>query len=170
MAAYDACKGYECDIYAMECVPALRALLAETAGLRDAIEIEREGQRSMARALAEINRLSRLDVAVNLAEPAPACGSVSTVRSDDPPAAPLPTCANCGSNLIAPAPPAASDEVREAAEAFRVAAEAWGNCTCNAPDECDHLLRKRETAADLAYLTVAWLDAALSRPAAKGGE
>lgn len=82
----------------------LRALLAESAGLRDAIEIEREGQRSMARALAEINRLSRLDVAVNLAEPAPACGSVSTVRSDDPPAAPLPTCANCGSNLVHPQP------------------------------------------------------------------
>lgn len=70
----------------------------------------------------------------------------------------------------APAPSPARDEVREAAEAFRVAAEAWGNCTCNAPDECDHLLRKRETAADLAYLTVAWLDAALSRPAAKGGD
>lgn len=78
-----------------------------------------------------------------LAEPAPACGSVSTVRSDDPPAAPLPTCANCGSNFITtpaphdatehpcgcyapdgdhchrhPAPPAA-DEVREAAERLR---------------------------------------------------
>ena len=97
------------------------------------------------------------------------CGSISAVRSDATPAQPLPTCANCGSNLIEPAPPPARDEVREAAEAFRVAAEAWGNCTCNAPDECDHLLRKRETAADLAYLTVAWLDAALSRPAAKGG-
>lgn len=35
--------------------------------LRDSIEIEREGQRSMARALAEINRLSRLDVAIALA-------------------------------------------------------------------------------------------------------
>ena len=58
------------------CIEALRALLAEPAGLRDAIEIEREGQRSMARALAEINRLSRLDVAVNLAEPAPAPDAV----------------------------------------------------------------------------------------------
>ena len=32
-----------------------------------------------------------------------ACGSISTVRSDATPAQPLPTCANCGSNLIAPA-------------------------------------------------------------------
>ena len=55
---------------------ALRALLAagpaagerkEIERLRDSIEIEREGQRSMARALAEINRLSRLDVAIALA-------------------------------------------------------------------------------------------------------
>jgi len=44
------------------------------------------------------------------------CGSISTVRSDATPAQPLPTCANCGSNLIAPVPSPARDEVREAAE------------------------------------------------------
>lgn len=43
------------------------ALRAENERLREAIEIEREGQRSMARALAEIHRLSRLDVAIALA-------------------------------------------------------------------------------------------------------
>ena len=42
------------------------ALRAENERLRTATEIEREGQRSMARALSEINRLSRLDVAVHL--------------------------------------------------------------------------------------------------------
>ena len=47
------------------------ALRAENERLRDMIEIEREGQRSMARALAEINRLSRIDVAINLAEARP---------------------------------------------------------------------------------------------------
>lgn len=46
-------------------------------------------------------------------------GSTSTVRSDATPAQPLPTCANCGSNLIAPAPSPARDEVREAAERLR---------------------------------------------------
>ena len=44
----------------------LEALRAENERLRTATEIEREGQRSMARALSEINRLSRLDVAVHL--------------------------------------------------------------------------------------------------------
>ena len=44
----------------------LEALRAENERLRTAVEIEREGQRSMARALSEINRLSRLDVAVHL--------------------------------------------------------------------------------------------------------
>lgn len=48
---------------------ALTDLLAEHASLRNAIEIEREGQRSMAYALAEINRLSRLSVAINLVAP-----------------------------------------------------------------------------------------------------
>ena len=47
------------------------------------------------------------------------CGSISAVRSDATPAQPLPTCANCGSNLIAPAPSPARDEVREAAERLR---------------------------------------------------
>ena len=47
----------------------LAALRAENERLRTATEIEREGQRSMARALSEINRLSRLDVAINLARP-----------------------------------------------------------------------------------------------------
>ena len=42
------------------------SLRAENERLRTATEIEREGQRSMARALSEINRLSRLDVAVHL--------------------------------------------------------------------------------------------------------
>lgn len=46
---------------------------------------------------------------------APVSGSVSTVRSDDPPAKPLPTCGNCGSNFITPAP----DAVAEAAELLR---------------------------------------------------
>ena len=45
------------------------ALRAENERLKDMIEIEREGQRSMARALSEINRLSRLDVAIALAAP-----------------------------------------------------------------------------------------------------
>lgn len=39
-----------------------------------------------------------------LAATATARGSVSTVRSDDPPAKPLPTCGNCGSNFITPVP------------------------------------------------------------------
>lgn len=51
-----------------------------------------------------------------LAEPDPPCGSTSTVRSDDPPAQPLPTCVNCGSNFITPSP---SSAVREAAERLR---------------------------------------------------
>lgn len=46
------------------------ALRAEVERLKEAIEIEREGQRSMARAMNEINRLSRLDVAINLTAPA----------------------------------------------------------------------------------------------------
>ena len=48
----------------------LDALRAEVERLKEAIEIEREGQRSMARAMNEINRLSRLDVAINLSGPA----------------------------------------------------------------------------------------------------
>ena len=58
-----------------------------------------------------------------------ACGSISAVRSDATPAQPLPTCANCGSNLIAPAPPAARDEVREALAAFGAVClrEWWGD-------------------------------------------
>lgn len=52
------------------------------------------------------------------AEPAKVSGSVSIVRSDDPPAKPLPTCVNCGSNFITPAAPP-SDAVREAAEVVR---------------------------------------------------
>ncbi len=39
--------------------------------LRESVEIERDGQRSMVRALAEIHRLSRLDVAISLASDAP---------------------------------------------------------------------------------------------------
>ena len=46
------------------------SLRAEVERLKEAIEIEREGQRSMARAMNEINRLSRLDVAINLSAPA----------------------------------------------------------------------------------------------------
>jgi hypothetical protein len=58
----------------------------------------------------------RLLRALLAAEPAKVSGSVSIVRSDDPPAKPLPTCVNCGSNFIMPAPPAGA-AVREAAEA-----------------------------------------------------
>lgn len=49
----------------------LRSLLAEPEALRDVVEIERQGQRSMARALSEIHRLSDLSVAINLAPPPP---------------------------------------------------------------------------------------------------
>lgn len=60
-------------------------------------------------------RVAKEALALLAAEPeGKACGSISAVRSDSPPAQPLPTCANCGSNLIAPAP--APDAVREAAE------------------------------------------------------
>lgn len=48
-----------------ELLDGITALRAENDRLRNMIEIEREGQRAMARALSEIHRLSRLDVAVN---------------------------------------------------------------------------------------------------------
>ena len=47
------------------------ALRDENERLKDAIEIEREGQRSMARALGEIHRLSDLNVAIALSTPPP---------------------------------------------------------------------------------------------------
>ncbi len=50
LAAYDACKGYEYDIYAVECVTALRALLAE----RDALKAENARLRYVVKFIAEL--------------------------------------------------------------------------------------------------------------------
>ena len=81
-------------------------------------------RREAEEALAVFSRTPRCSVLIHedhlralLAEPAGESGSVSTVRSDDPPAKPLPTCCNCGSNFITPA--SVSDAVREAAELLR---------------------------------------------------
>lgn len=59
---------------------------------------------------------------------APVSGSVSTVRSDDPPAKPLPTCGNCGSNFITPAPAPCDGPRRDALRADLLArADAAGD-------------------------------------------
>ena len=65
-AGKDRAKVPDDDLCAWHTTDALTTLRAENERLRTATEIEREGQRSMARALSEINRLSRLDVAVHL--------------------------------------------------------------------------------------------------------
>lgn len=64
------------------------------------------------------------------AEPAKVSGSVSIVRSDDPPAKPLPTCVNCGSNFITPAPPAGAEVARLTA----LLRECNAVCLCGCPD------------------------------------
>lgn len=63
----DAIRSAEALLIALDASAPAAGEREEIERLRDSIEIEREGQRSLARALAEINRLSRLDVAIALA-------------------------------------------------------------------------------------------------------